>query len=376
MNSRTAGLGKLLCILWVFPLLPCEAGSVRLLNGESHGGKLALSGSGLAVTEAGSTATFDLANILVADFGENAASEAALLPAGVILNNGSFVVGTVKSLDEPTIQVGPPSQSVTLQRPSVAAVVFAPIPRTTIYRIPNGKTGAVLSNGDFFEGAFTGIKDNFATIDSPLFGPQRFAIGSRVAAVVLHDIQPGMPRYELTAKNGSRFFSNDLRVDRDGILLNDPILGQVKVGEGDLVEIRAGSGRYQLLTDLKPVAAVSASGADAMASVSTHGEGDAPRVLFTGSNVAVSYAVPPGFNTFTCRIALPQDSSPRARMIFSVFCDGRIVFRSSPIIPGPNPPNLRANLGTAQRMTIRAEPAMPGSDAASGTWIDPMFLRQ
>ena len=376
MNSRTASLGKLLCILCIFPLLPCEAGSVRLLNGESHSGKLALSGNGLAVADAGSTATFDLANILVADFGENAASEAALLPAGVILNNGSFVVGPLKALDDSTVQLGSPSQPVTLQRPSVAAVVFDPIPRTTIYRIPNGKTGAVLSNGDFFEGAFAGIKNNFVTIDSPLFGPQRFAIGARVSAVVLHDIQPGMPRYEITAKNGSRFFSNDMRVDHEGILLNDPILGQVKVGEGDLVEIRAGSGRYQLLTDLKPVSAVSASGADAMASVSTHDEGDALRVLFTGSNVAVSYAVPPGFNTFTCRIAVPQDSSPRARMVFSVFCDGRIVFRSSPIAPGPSPSILRANLGTAQRMTIRAEPAMPGSDTAAGKWIDPMFLRQ
>ena len=376
MNSRPAGLGKLLFVFCLFPLSLCEAGSVRLLNGESHSGKLALAGNALAVTEAGSTATFDPANILVADFGENAASEASTLPAGVVLNNGSFVVGTVKSLDEPTVQVGPPSQPVTLQRTSVAAVVFAPVPRSTIYRIPNGKTGAIFSNGDFFEGAFVGIKDNFATINSPLFGPQRFAIGARVAAIVLHDIQPGMPRYEITAKNGSRIFSNDMRIDRDGILLNDPILGQVKVGEGDLVEIHAGSGRYQLLADLKPVSAVSASGADAAASVSVRDEADGLRVLSTGSNVAVTYAVPPGFNTFTCRIAVPPESSPRARVVFSVFGDGKIVFRSSPITPGPNPQNLRANLGTAQRMTLRAEPAMPGSDAAAVKWIDPMFLRQ
>jgi len=376
MNSQTAGLGKLLCLLCFCPLFLCQAGSVRLFNGESHSGKLAISGSMLAITEAGSTATFDPANILVADFGENAASESASFPAGVVLNNGSFVVGTLKSLDEPAVQLGHPSQPVTVQRASIAAVVFSPTLRATLYRIPNGKTGAVFSNGDFFEGEFAGIKDNFVVINSPLFGPQRFAVGTRASAVVLHDIQPGAPRYEVAAKSGSRFFTNDLKITGDGLVLNDPILGQVKVSESDLVEIRAGSGRYQLLTDLKPISAVTPSGADATASVTVHDEGDGLRVLSTGSNVAATYTIPPGFNTLTCRIAVPPESSPRARMVFSVFCDGRVVFRSSPIAPGPNPQNLRANLGTAQRMTLRAEPAIPGSDPANAKWIDPMLLRQ
>ena len=376
MNSRPAGLGISLSILCFFSLLPCEAGSVRLLNGESHSGKVSISGTSLLVTEAGSTTTFDLANILVADFGENGASEAASFPAGVILSNGSFVVGAIKTLDEPAVQLGAPPQQTTVPRSSVSAVVFSPTPRDTISRIPNGKTGAVLSNGDFFEGEFSGIKNNFVTINSPLFGPQRFAIGTRVSAVVMHDIQPGAPRFEVTAKNGTRFFTSDLKVTGDGLALNDPILGQAKIAEKDLVEIRAGSGRYQPLADSKPVEAVTASGADATKSVSINNEADGLRVLSTGANVAVSYVVPPGFNTFTCRIAVPPESSPRARLVFSVFCDGRIVFRSSPLAPGPTPQNLRANLGTAQRMTLRAEPAAPGSDTTVGKWIDPMFLRQ
>ncbi len=376
MNSRTLGLGNLICLLCSLPLLPCEAGSVRLLNGESHSGKLAIAGTALAVTDAGSTATFDLANILVANFGEGAASDTATLPAGAVLNNGSFVAGAIKALDEPAMQLGPPAQPTTVQRASVAAVVFLPTPPAAIYRIPNGKTGVVLPNGDFFEGGFAGIKENAVLINSALFGPHRFAIKNQVSAVILQDIQPGLPRYEIVTKNGSRFFSSDVKITSDGIVLNDPILGQVKIGEGDLVEIRAAGGRYQLLTDIKPVTAVTPSGADAAASVSVHDEGGGFRALSTGANVAVTYAIPPGFNTLTCRIAVPPESSPRARMVFSVYCDGKIVFRSSPIAPGPNPQNLRASLGAAQRMTLRAEPAIPGSEAAASKWIDPMFLRQ
>ena len=376
MNRRTPGWEKWLCLLCFLPSVLCEAGSVRLLNGESHGGKVAIAGTGLSVAEGGSTATFDLPSILAANFVDGEASRLAALPVGVVLNNGSFVAGAPGALDEPTVQLGTPAQPIKVPGSSIAAVVFSPTPCATIYRAPNGKTGAVLPNGDFFEGEFAGIKDKAVVLNSPLFGPQRFAVGARVSAIILHDIQPGRPRYEITVKNGSRFFSSDVRTDRDGILLNDPVLGQVKIGEGDLVEIRAGTGRYQLLTDLKPVAAVTSTGADASASVSIRDEGEGLRVLSSGPNVAVSYPVPLGFNAFTCRVAVPPESSPRARMVFSVFCDGRIVFRSNPLAPGPSPQYLRVDLGTAQRMTLRADPAMPGSDAAASQWIDPMFLHQ
>jgi len=374
MNSRSAGLGKWVCLLCLLPLLRCWAGSVRLLNGETHSGKVSFSGNALAVTDATATATFDLANILVADFGENGASEAASFPEGVILSNGSFVVGTIRALDGLTVQLGAAPQQTAVPMSSVSAVVFSPTPRATISRVPNGKTGAVFSDGDFFEGEISGIKNNIVTINSPLFGPQRFAVGTRVSAVVLRGIQPGAPRYEISAKNGTRYFASDLMVTGDGIALNDTVFGQAKIAEKDLDEIRAGSGRHQLLSDLKPVAAVTASGADATKSVSVQDEGDGLRALSAGANVAVSYAIPPGFNTFLCRIAVPQESPPRTRLVFSVSCDGIIVFRSNPVAPGSNPQNLRVNLGTARRMTLRAEPAQPDSGAAAGKWIEPILL--
>jgi len=376
MNSRTVGLEKWLCILCFLPQVPCEAGSVQLLNGESHSGKVAIAGTGLAVTEGGSTATFDLANIFAANFGESTASETELLPAGVILTNGSFVVGTPASLDEPTVQLGAPAQTIKVPSSSIAAVVFSPTPRAAIYKIPNGKTGAVLPNGDFFEGEFGGINNNSAVINSTLFGPHRFAIKSQASAVVLKDIQTQASSYEVRVTSGSRFSSNDIKIDSDGLLLNNVLLGPLKVSERDLVEIRAGVGRYQLLTDLKPVSAVTASGTDATKLVSIQDEGGGVRALSTGPNVAVSFAIPPGLTVFMCRIGLSQESPPSARLVFSVVCDGKLVSRSSPISPGMTPQNLRVSLGTAQSMTLRTEPAMPGAGAGAGKWIAPMLLRQ
>ena len=374
MNSRTVGLEKLLCILCLCPLLLCEAGSLRLLNGESRSGKLAMTDTGVAVTDAASASTFDLPGILVANFGEGAASEATPLPAGVVLTNGAFVPGTLRSLDEPEVQLGPTK----VQRSSIAAIVFSPTPHSAIYGIPKGKTGAVLpNNGDFFEGGVSGLKENAVTVSSTLFGPHRFDIKKQITAVILQDIQTRAARYEIGTKSGSRYFPNDVRVEHDWLLLNDSILGQMKVSWGDLAEIRAGIGRYQLLTDLKPVSAVQPNGADAAASVAINDEeGEAFRTLSTGANVAVSYTIPSGFTAFMCKITLPKGSSPAARLVFSVFCDGRIVFRSAPVSPVMNPQNLRVNLGNAQRLTLRVDPATPDSGAGVGKWMAPILSRQ
>ena len=387
MNCRTVGFKKWLCFLCFSTMLPCEAGSVRLLSGELHRGKLAITDTGLTLTEGNSTVTFDLANILNANFEESAAAETESHPAGVVLTNGSFVAGITCAFEDLEVKVSDAVQSIKVPRSAIAAILFAPAPHATMDRILNGKTGAVLLNGDFFEGDFSGIKDNSVVINSPLFGPHRFGFQNQASAsvgiqniqtsaVLIQKIQPQAPGYEIRTKNGSRFLPNDIKIDHDRLNMSDPLLGPVKVSEHHLVEIRAGGGRCQLLTDLKPLSAVTSSGADAAASVSIHDEGEGLRALTTGANVAVSFAIPPKLTVFMCRVTMPQESSSRAPLSFTIYCDGRFVFRSSQISLGMNPQNLRVNLGTAQRITLRVEPLLPGSGAAVGKWIEPILLRQ
>ncbi|MDD5350472.1 MAG: NPCBM/NEW2 domain-containing protein [Chthoniobacteraceae bacterium] len=375
MNRRSVGLEKLLCLLCCWPILLCHAGSVRLLNGESHNGKVTLASSGVAVAADHTTTTFDLANIFSANFSDRPASEIASFPIGVVLTNGSFVPGGLKSFDEPAIKLGSAAQPLTVQRSAIAAIVFTSTPRAAIYRIPNGKTGAILPNGDFFEGTFTGIQKNSAVINSALFGPHPFVINTQISAVILRDIQVAPARYEIGAKDGSRFFSNDITINHDGLFFNDLTFGPTKVATGDLVEIRAGKGRYQLLTDQKPVSAVSASGADASSAVSTSEDAENGTTLSTGANVAATYAIPAGLSVFSCCATVPQDAAPAARVTFAIYCDGRLAFRSIQIAPGAAPQTLRVNCGSAQRITLRIEPAAPGSDAVVGKWIAPMFQR-
>ena len=366
---------KFLCIVGFLPLLACEAGTVRLFNGETHSGKLAMASNGLAVTEGQSIATYDLDQILFASFGDTAPSGAGSFPAGALLTNGSFVAGPVLAFADPTVKCGTQEHPVSIPRDSIAAVAFANTHHATMDQLPVGKTGAVLPNGDFFEAVFNGIKDNAAMFNSPIFGPHSLVIKTQISAVVLRSVQPGTARYEIDAKDGSRYLSSDIKIQSDGVLVNDSILGPVQVGNADLVSFSASSGRYKFLTDLKPLATTGAtSGTNATPTVSTTSEGQNEKMLTTRANVAVSYAIPSGLTAFSCGLALPKEAPPASLVTFAVYCDGRLVARSNQIGAATAPQSIQVNLGTGQKLTLRVEPATPGSDGVVGEWIEPILV--
>ena len=351
----------LICLCCFLPILNCHAGTVLLLNGELHSGKVTISDKGVMVNND----VFDLANVLVANFAER--TDPPFLPSiGVILNNGSFITGLFRSFSEPTFKIGNATQPIAFPRSLIAAIVFNPVSRELI---PKGKTGALLPDGDFFEGSFSGIKDNSALINSALFGIHRFQLKTQISAVILHDIQKANPRFEIGTKDGSRFLSNDIKIDRDSFTINDLDLGSIKLNNTDLVEIRAGGGRYQLLTDLKPV--VSESGT---ASVPISNEGEGIVSISTGVNVAMTYEIPVGLNVFMCSVALPKDALPSTRVYFAVYCDGRSVFRSwlSDVTTAPQP--IKVNCGTARKLSLRVESGAQGGGAVVGKWIEPIFI--
>lgn len=352
---------QLICSLCFLPLLNCHAGSVLLLNGELHSGKVTITDKGVMVNND----AFDLANVLVVNFAER--TDPPFPPSiGVVLNNGSFISGLFRSFSEPTFKIGNATQPIALPRSLIAEIAFNPVSREMF---PKGKTGALLPNGDFFEGSFSGLKDNSALINSALFGVHRFQLKTQISAVVLHDIQKAEPRFEIGTKDGSRFLSNDVKIERDTFIINDLDLGILKVNNTDLVEIRAGGGRYQLLTNQKPV--VSESGT---ASVAISNEGEGVVALSTGVNVAVTYEIPSGLNVFMCSVGLPKDALSSTRVYFAVYCDGRSVFRSWLTDVCTAPQAIKVNCGTAKKLSLRVESGAQGSGQVVGKWIEPIFI--
>jgi|GEM_PF-934870 len=360
----------------------CRAGSsVRALNGTTYTGKIDLDTNGLTITpEQGTPVKVDLANVWSAVFNQPTGTLADSWPQGVFLTNGSFVAGQAKLSVEPVVIGG--GTNSTVPSANIAWVLTGPMKFAKFPKTAKGHTGVILPNGDFFEGIYNGINDeNRLVINSWLFGPHPFSLNPHeMAAAVLRDI-PADPESlnEIVMTNGSRYHTDDLKIDPQGVIFHDSILGEVRAKNGEILEIRAGRKRYQFLADLKPVNVEIPAGVDANTVLKVQpGEGaDTLASLLTGANAAVSYAIPAGFTVFSADIAVPKDAVPDTRLTFAVYSDGRFLLMRSPIIAlGDKPQTLHIDLGNnVHTLVLRAEAAAPGSGKSAGRWIAPMFVR-
>ena len=352
----------------------CQAGTVRLFNGETYEAKIDLDNNGISTTrDKGPSTRVDLNNVIEIIFGKTPSTVSC--PPGVLLINGSFIPGTPPDLDEPNAKMGNPP--LTFPITSIARMVFSATPFDKVLQSSNGRTGIILPNGDFFVGTFDGIKDKrFVAVNSPLFGPQRFQ-KTTLSVLVLREVQAPPTRFEVIAKD-KRFLVDDLKVDGGGATLRDTVVGNVKIETKDLVAIRAGSSRWQSVASSKPTMVDAPKGTDATEAVRVQAAAEPPASeppsVFTAAQTGVSYSVPNGLNFFSCRVEAPKETPPGIRIAFAVYGDGRLLSRSPFLAAGDVPQSLRVSLGTARILTLRVEPAKPGPATVFGKWVDPLLL--
>jgi len=358
--------------------LTANAGSVRLLSGETYEGKLQFVNNQIVVNSAkNSTTPVDMSNVLDAVFQPVHGDKGSSLPRGVMLTNGTVLAGDVGIPDASApVKLG----EITVPATSIAWMIYGPIPRDKIPTASSGQTGVILPDGQFFPGTIGDFVEKKVSINSALFGPQRFSIerGARaqIKALVLRDIQPNIGHYEVIAKDGSTYLVDTIRTDVDGILIHDSIAGDVKMKNDNLSEIRLSSRQYQYLTGIKPAQVDVPKGGDANSTFKVETEDDIDNMesLLTAPNVAVSYQVPLGFTIFSCTIFVPKDAVVGARYTFSIYGDGRLLSRSVPIAAGDNPQHISVAIGNAKMVALRLEPMAPNA-AAWGKWAQPMFMR-
>ena len=358
--------------------MTANAGSVRLLSGETYEGKLQFVNNQIVVNASKNSATpVDLSNVLDAVFQPMHGEKGNALPRGAMLTNGTVLAGAIGIPDASApVKLG----DITVPATSIAWLIYGQMPRTKIPTVSSGQTGVILPDGQFFPGTIGDIVDKKVAINSAIFGPQRFLItgGERaqINALVLRDVQPNIGHYEVIAKDGSTYLVDAIRTDVDGILIHDSIAGDVKLKNDTLSEIRLSSRQYQYLTGLKPAQVDVPKGGDATAAfkVETVDDIDNMESLLTAPNAAISYQVPQGFTIFSCTIFIPKDAVTGSHYTFSIYGDGRLLSRSAPIAAGDNPQHISVALANTRVMALRLEPMAPNG-AAWGKWAQPMFLR-
>ena len=96
-------------------------------------------------------------------------------------------------------------------------------------RIVPGRTGVLLARGDFVDGDFRGIEGAQVKVSSILFGTRVFDAKKEVLAVALREVSPAPANYEIQLRDQSLLFAGAVTFERDALVVQDPILGAVRL---------------------------------------------------------------------------------------------------------------------------------------------------
>ena len=154
----------------------------------------------------------------------------------VVLRDGTVIADHLVAMDDTAITFSREKDRLKVRTADVARVLFQPTFEAASL-IP-GRTGLLLSNGDFVDGEFRRLEGGRVMISSVLLGQRNYELNRRVAALVLRNISPSTAPFEITTNDGSVWHPRKVSLERDKVHLEEPLAGAWDILAPDLVEIR------------------------------------------------------------------------------------------------------------------------------------------
>jgi hypothetical protein len=154
------------------------------------------------------------------------------------LRNGSFLAGRVEQATPTSLRLIGSVDEQQLSAVNVARIICQPLSSALITRIGSGRTGVLLTKGDFVDGDFRGLEGGRVRLNSILFGVRTFEIEKEVAAVALRDPYPPLATFQVRLRDQSLLLPGTVKVEKDGLKVEDSILGALVFPWKDLQELR------------------------------------------------------------------------------------------------------------------------------------------
>jgi hypothetical protein len=162
----------------------------------------------------------------------------AMIPAGVLLRNGSFVACRVESVEEDIVQCSRLLEGRRIPLSEVTRIVCQPLSRDLASQVISGRPGVLLANGDFVEGTFVGMEGTQVTISSVLLGLRTYNTTQQVAALILGEASGPPPQYEVRLRDQSVLFTNVLEIEPGAVVLADRLFAGLRVGEDQITVVQ------------------------------------------------------------------------------------------------------------------------------------------
>ena len=159
---------------------------------------------------------------------------------GVFSWGGSRIASNPTTADDSAVKFEEGNYPERISTVNVARIVMRPIPIKHRGHLTAGRPGVLLRNGDFIEGEFQSLKEDWLVLNSILFGVKVYGLDEVMALVLAKIKKPTKSsRFELVLENGSLFHVRGFVVDEGKITVDDPTVGKLKIPLIEFNEMRA-----------------------------------------------------------------------------------------------------------------------------------------
>jgi hypothetical protein len=316
--------------------------------------------------------------------GDPAAAGQAL--RGVVLRDGTTVSGQVRSISESAVRLYREREhEISVPLTEVARILFGGVSRDRRAKIEPGRTGVLLSNGDFFEGTLQGLEGDRVKISSVLFGLRKFEAGQTVAAV-LRDVTSAAAKYEVRLVDGAVLYTDEVGVERDALVVKTKV-GNLTLQLAELAEIKAGANRFKSMADLKPISvrqggallggglpgfAVDATTAGVPMSL---GGQRCERGIGLSAGTSVSYDLGGEYRALMLRLGVPDGVLPAGGVRFTIKADGKDVYLSPERTSLDEPLSVTLSIVNVKTLELLLQSASAGKLGGCGLIGDPALVR-
>ena len=159
---------------------------------------------------------------------------------GVFSWGGSRIAAGVTAADDSVVRFVEGTIPDRISTVNVARIVLKPVPIKWRKVLRDKRKGVLLRNGDFIEGEFKSLKEDWLVLNSVIFGVKVYGL-DEVLALILSKVadKPARDsRFELVLESGSLFHVRSFKLDKGGVIVDDPTVGKFLVPLTELDEMR------------------------------------------------------------------------------------------------------------------------------------------
>jgi regulation of enolase protein 1 (concanavalin A-like superfamily) len=305
---------------------------------------------------------------------------------GLTFRSGTHLAAAqIDKADDTTLHFIKGDRRDTISLASVARIVYRELTPEMAAKIPEQRTGVLLKEGDFVEGAFKGLQKGRIELSSVLFGLAKFEPREKAVALIVNDLDASTrPKLIVRTRDGSAYVAKNYAPEKDALIIQDPLAGQFTINRWDVAEISAGPGRLESLTLLKPEK-IDPPTRDNSPSLSIDSTGLGLPMTLSGAGApcqhgltltagaTASWNLAKEYRTFTFKCGVPQGILPTAPIRFIVLADGKELYKSPPRTSLDDPVSTSLSVKGIATLTLKVESV--ATLPTPGLWADPALVK-